>query len=119
MRVIARSAMLTDRMGRNNKARHPGSGTLRAGRGEHFLSQVAGLYLSRIEESATNRLAVGWSPTRPATSIGPVSSANYRRGLVLEPKPEDRVATPAVIVAHRLEESQAQNDVPQLPSHNG
>lgn len=84
------------------------------------LSFFLGPVPQRIEESATNRLAVGWSPTRPIKSFGLVDSANYQQGRILKPKPENRVSRPSVILAHWLGESPEQNnDLPQLQHRNG
>lgn len=40
-------------------------------------------------------------------------------GAILRPKPKNEVVTPIVILAHRLEESKGQNDVPQLRDRDG
>ena len=40
-------------------------------------------------------------------------------GAILRPKPKNEVVTPIVILAHRLEESKDQNDVPQLRDRDG
>ncbi len=70
----------------------------------------------RIEESATNRLAVGWNPTRPATSTSaPLVATNYLRGLTPGVKPKAGLV-PTVIVSFSLEESKAPHDVSQLPN---
>lgn len=83
-----------------------------------FLS--SGPVPQRIEEPPTKRLAVGWSPTRPAKLFGLVDSVNYQRGRILKPEPKDRVSRPSVIFAQRLEESPEQNnDLSQLPHRNG
>ena len=73
----------------------------------------------RIEEPTTNRLAVGWNPTRPATTlISPVRSANCLRGLA-SGKPKAEFTRLTVILDLSPEESKGSNDVPQLPYRDG
>jgi hypothetical protein len=66
----------------------------------------------RIEESATNRLVVGWNPTRPFTHFSTLPAAtNYLQGLT-SGKPKAEFTRLTVIVRPSPEESKAQSDMP-------
>jgi hypothetical protein len=72
-----------------------------------------------IEEPTTNRLVVGWIPTRSAIfNSAPLAATNYLKGLA-SGKTQDRVATPTAIVDLSPEEIKVQNDLPQLPDRDG
>lgn len=71
----------------------------------------------RIEEPITNRLVLGWNPSRSATLNSPVRSANYSRGLA-SGKPKAGLLRSTAILDLSPEESKAQNDVPFVQNRN-
>lgn len=72
----------------------------------------------RIEEPITNRLVPGWNPSRSATLISPVCSANYSRGLASGLRPKQGLITHCHCAAG-LKKGQGLNDLPQLQNRNG
>jgi hypothetical protein len=65
----------------------------------------------RIEEPISNRLVLGWNPSRSATLNSPICSANYSRGIT-SGKPKAGLLRSTVILSFSPEESKAQSDVP-------
>jgi hypothetical protein len=111
-RLASSASKSTGVVGKNGKAQavvsqqHSG-----LGRGALNLGPVP----QRIEESATNRLAVGWNPTRPTsffTSAPPVAT-NYLRGFTSSARLKAGLV-PTVILSFPPEESKAQSDLPLM-----
>jgi hypothetical protein len=73
----------------------------------------------RIEEPTTNRLVVGWNPTRSTTLISPVRSANCWRAFTSDARPKAEFTRLTVILGRSPGESKARNDLPQLPLGDG
>ena len=115
-RDLAHSALRsTDDMGNNGKARSVVSKGL-GGSGRGAFASIFGPVPQRIEESATNRLAVGWIPTRPATHFSALPAAtNYLQGLTSGLRQRQGLLGPTVILTPLPEESNGQNDLPFLP----
>ena len=61
----------------------------------------------------------GSNPPLSANLITAPLVVRATSGAILRPKPKNEVVTPIVILAHRLEESKDQNDVPQLRDRDG
>src|ERR1035437_3459269 len=68
----------------------------------------------RIEEPTTNRLVVGWNPTRSARLNSPTRSANYPWGLTSGFRQRQGFNTHCHFV-HFARRKQGRNDVPVVP----
>src|SRR5712691_7530624 len=83
------------------------------------LAYSCGPVPQRIEEPITNRLVLGWNPSRSARLLSPACSANCLRGLASGLRQRQGCLDSLSFWTHLLEESKVQNDVPLVQSEGG